>query len=87
MGKRTAVAVHRCRFVDFDPSAISALAFPPLPLPKRTAAPQPLTFGPLAVGHTNGNIDLCQWTGSGERSSSPQAWVVRKVNRHPSDLQ
>ena len=29
----TALAVHRCRFVAFSPSAITALAFPPLRLP------------------------------------------------------
>lgn len=78
------LAVHRCRFVDFTPSAVTALAFPPLPLPsvkgKKAATSQVFPgFGPLAVGRANGNIELCEWTGSNPRSQAPQAWVVRKV--------
>lgn len=33
MGESTTLAVHRCRFVDYTPSAITSIAFPPLPLP------------------------------------------------------
>lgn len=78
------LAVHRCRFVDFAPSAVTALCFPPLPLPsikgKKAAKSQTFPgFGPLVVGRANGNIELCEWTGSGPRSQAPQAWVVRKV--------
>ena len=78
------LAVHRCRFVDFAPSAVTALAFPPLPLPsvkgKRAAKNQAFPgFAPLVIGRANGNIELCEWTGSGPRSQAPQAWVVRKV--------
>lgn len=78
------LAVHRCRFVDFAPSAVTALAFPPLPLPsvkgKRVAKRQGFPgFGPLVVGRANGNIELCEWTGSSPRTQAPQAWVVRKV--------
>ncbi|KAF9073758.1 WD40-repeat-containing domain protein [Rhodocollybia butyracea] len=76
----TSVAVHRCRFIDFDPSAITAVAFPPLPLPytkpPKTQYPE---FGVLAVGHANGNIDLCEWTGLKNEFQSPQAWVIRKT--------
>lgn len=84
MGEQTTLAVHRCRFVDFTPSAITALAFPPLPLPsvkgkKSTSGQQPLKFGTLAVGHANGNIDLCEWVGADHETQSSQAWVVRKV--------
>ena len=86
MGETTTLSVHRCRFVDFTPSAITALAFPPLPLPsikgnkKRTTALDRVpTFGPLVVGHANGNIDIYEWTGSAEVAEAPQAWVVRKV--------
>jgi U3 small nucleolar RNA-associated protein 4 len=81
-----AVAVHRCRFVDFNPSAISALVFSPLPLPSalksekaESSRTKPQKFGTLAVGRANGSIDLCEWTGAGHQQTSPQAWVVRQV--------
>ena len=78
------LAVHRCRFVDFTPSAVTALCFPPLPLPsvkgKRAATNKSFPgFGILVVGRANGNIELCEWTGSNPRGQAPQAWVVRKV--------
>jgi U3 small nucleolar RNA-associated protein 4 len=85
MGETTTLSVHRCRFVDFTPSAITALAFPPLPLPsikgkkRATAQDRIPTFGPLVVGHANGNIDIYEWTGTAEAVEAPQAWVVRKV--------
>ncbi|KAM5538245.1 hypothetical protein V8D89_008132 [Ganoderma adspersum] len=88
------LAVHRCRFVDFAPSAVTALAFPPLPLPsvkgKRAAKHQGFPgFGPLVVGRANGNIELCEWTGSSPRSQAPQAWVVRKtlIGPYPSKVE
>jgi hypothetical protein len=84
MGEPTTIAVHRCRFVDYNPSAITALAFPPSPLPSAkgkstSAGNRPLKFGTLAVGHANGNIDLCEWVGHESDSQCTQAWVVRKV--------
>ncbi|KAJ3508306.1 hypothetical protein NLJ89_g5832 [Agrocybe chaxingu] len=103
----TTLSVHRCRFVDYAPSAITALAYPPLSLPsikgkKKTAAgKQPLRFGLLAVGHANGNTDICEWMGRERDQQCSQAWVVRKilpgpypskvdslalVIRHPEDL-
>lgn len=81
----TTLAVHRCRFVDYAPSAITALAFPPLPLPsvkgkkKSTFGKQRLKYGTLAVGHANGNIDLSEWMGGEHDVQSSQAWVIRKV--------
>ena len=82
----TTLSVHRCRFVDYTPSAVTALAFPPLPLPsakakgKKTAVVrEALKFGTLAVGRANGNIELCEWTGSEQELEAPQAWVVNKV--------
>ena len=83
----TTLSVHRCRFVDYAPSAITALAFPPLPLPsvkvvkkkKTTARKQSFKFGLLAIGHANGNIDLCEWMGAERQTQCSQAWVVRKV--------
>lgn len=80
----TTLAVHRCRFVDFAPSAVTALAFPPLPLPsvkgKQKASSRKFSkYGTLAVGRANGNIELCEWTGTGSQIEAPQAWVCRKV--------
>jgi len=86
-GDTTTLAVHRCRFVDYAPSAITALAYPPLPLPsvkgkkKLTTGKESIKFGILAVGHANGNIDLCEWVGNDRERQCPQAWVVRKVRR------
>jgi U3 small nucleolar RNA-associated protein 4 len=85
MGETTTLSVHRCRFIDFNPSSITALAFPPLPLPsikgkrKATTADRVPKFGPLIVGHANGNIEIYEWTGSTDTVEAPQAWVVRKV--------
>lgn len=84
MGETTTLSVHRCRFVDFTPSSITALAFPPLPLPsikrkgKNKVAPAGRVPN-LIVGHANGNIEIYEWTGSTETVEAPQAWVVRKV--------
>ncbi|TFK41379.1 WD40-repeat-containing domain protein [Crucibulum laeve] len=85
----TTLSVHRCRFVDYAPSAVTTLAFPPLPLPsvkgkkKTTPGKQPLRFGTLAVGHANGNIDLCEWAGGEHEVQCPQAWVKRKTLSGP----
>ncbi|RHZ61888.1 hypothetical protein Glove_345g7 [Diversispora epigaea] len=66
--------VHRCRFVDFMPAAINALAFTP-----------PTTRPILACGRANGNIEIwnpqTQWnlekTIPGEKNTSVEAltWV------------
>ncbi|KAH6917613.1 U3 small nucleolar RNA-associated protein 4 [Coprinopsis sp. MPI-PUGE-AT-0042] len=86
---RTALSVHRCRFVDYAPSAITALAFAPLPLPsikgkKKSSGNHqttrtPVRFGTLAVGHANGNIDLCEWMGGEQDTQCPQGWVVKQT--------
>ncbi|KAI8995336.1 WD40 repeat-like protein [Trametes punicea] len=88
------LAVHRCRFVDFTPSAVTALCFPPLPLPsvkgKKAASSSTFpAFGPLVIGRANGNIELCEWTGASPRGQAPQAWVVRKtlVGPYPSKVE
>lgn len=85
MAEGTTLSVHRCRFVDFSPSAVTALAFPPLPLPsvkgkKKASIKKKLKFGILAIGRANGNIELCEWTGHDHQNSAPQAWVVKKVS-------
>ncbi|KAJ6519601.1 WD40-repeat-containing domain protein [Mycena sanguinolenta] len=93
MSDATTLALHRCRFVDFNPSPITALAFPPLSLPSPNKKPssfgkQPLRFGTLAVGHANGNIDLCEWTGAEGDLQSSQAWAIRTtlVGPYPSKV-
>lgn len=78
------LSVHRCRFVDFTPSAITAIAFPPLPLPKIKDEKIPSTsrtkkFGTLVTGRANGNIELCEWSGAEYENQAPQGWVIRKV--------
>ena len=80
----TNLSVHRCRFIDYTPSPITALAFPPLSLPPikgkhLSAARNALDYGMLAVGRANGNIELCQWTGARPQNPAPQAWAVVKV--------
>ncbi|KAI9445451.1 WD40 repeat-like protein [Lactarius indigo] len=85
----TTLAVHRCRFVDFSPSSVTALAFPPLPLlstkgkQKATAEDRASMFGPLIVGRANGNIEIYEWTGSVSTAEAPQAWVLRKTLSGP----
>ena len=76
------VKVHRCRFVDHLPAAITALAFPPLPLPSlkgKAKATSPLKFPHLAIGRANGNIELAEWSNDNPTDQAPQAWVVSKV--------
>ncbi|ELU44512.1 hypothetical protein AG1IA_01474 [Rhizoctonia solani AG-1 IA] len=57
-----ALGVHRCRFVGWSPSPITALALPP---PHKS---HNLPFPPLAVGRQNGSIELYRWAAKG---SSP----------------
>jgi U3 small nucleolar RNA-associated protein 4 len=77
--------VHRIRFVDWTPSSITALAFPPCAPPSLTqsykgaAAGSDIHFEVLAVGRENGNIELCEWAGVENEVQAPQAWTTRKV--------
>ena len=80
------IAVHRCRFVDYSPSAITAFAFPPLRLPsvkgKENAASSSKKVyrpGALAIGRANGNIEIHEWTSPERSVQAQQSWVVRKV--------
>ena len=81
----TTLTVHRCRFVDFSPSSVTALAFPPLSLlstkgkQRATTEGRAPVFSPLIVGRANGNIEIYEWTGSAAAAEAPQAWVLRKV--------
>ncbi|KAK7064410.1 WD-repeats-region domain-containing protein [Favolaschia claudopus] len=93
MAEATTLALHRCRFVDFNPSPITALAVPPFSLPSPTKklstfGKQPLRFGTLAVGRANGNIDLYDWTGAEGDLQSAQAWALRTtlVGPYPSKV-
>ncbi|KIJ21469.1 hypothetical protein PAXINDRAFT_123248 [Paxillus involutus ATCC 200175] len=90
------IALHRCRFVNYSPSPITTLAFPPLPLPslrkrktgKERERDRGGGFGTLVVGHANGNIDLLEWTGEDGEPQAPQAWHIRKTlpGPHPSKV-
>lgn len=80
---RLKLKVHRSRFVDWAPSAITAIALPPAPPPAPSNKAQSLSlkwFGTLAIGRANGNIELYEWSEDPEEKSfAPQAWVLRKV--------
>lgn len=88
----TPIALHRCRFVDYSPSPITALAFPPLPLPslrtkkagKERERDRVQEYGTLVVGHANGNIDLLEWTGEDDELQARQAWQLRKTLPGPN---
>ena len=78
------ISVHRCRFVDYTPAAITAIALPPLPLPPvkgkgKDTDTSLSNFGVLAVGRANGNIELLEWTESDNQLHAPQAWVAKMV--------
>ena len=64
------VPLHRVRFVDWSPSAITALALSPIPYQGSTSAARSV----LAVGRDNGNIDLCMWC---EDTTSGHASVAK----------
>ncbi|KAI0034917.1 WD40 repeat-like protein [Vararia minispora EC-137] len=88
MGESSTLAVHRCRFVDYAPSAITSILVPPLPLPstkgKQKAGVSRRT-GHLVVGRANGDIEIYEWTGpQGEVVGVPQAWVVCKTLAGPN---
>ena len=63
------VPVHRVRFVDWSPSAITALALSPVAWTESAAAGRSV----LAIGRDNGNIDLCTWC-EGQSGSIAQGW-------------
>lgn len=88
------LAVHRCRFVDFKPAAITSIAFPPLALPSKRHGKKRSQnhlqhqhphrrYAPMAVGRANGNIEILEWAmPEHEQEKEPQAsqaWVLTKV--------
>ena len=84
VSNQNTLSVHRCRFVDFTPSPITAFAVPPLPPPPNVGKHPRieqyfLRPSTLAIGHANGSIDLCQWASAASELRSSQAWVLSKV--------
>ncbi|KAG9056209.1 U3 small nucleolar RNA-associated protein [Serendipita sp. 407] len=77
MTEHQTVKVHRCRFVDWLPSPITALAFPPSLLPPQKFSDD--TPPVLAVGRANGNIEIRKWAGSCPPNNTHQGWVVKQV--------
>lgn len=61
------VALHRVRFVDWSPSAITSIAFLPQSTPSSSSS-----RGLMAVGFENGNINLCTWVQDDNLPSSSQ---------------
>jgi U3 small nucleolar RNA-associated protein 4 len=82
--KMTHVSLHRCRFVDYPPSSITAIAFSHSSAP-HSALPPPKTLR-VAIGRNNGSIEIWnplsgKWhhettlQGGNDRSIEGLAWV------------
>ncbi|KAF8306044.1 WD40 repeat-like protein [Clavulina sp. PMI_390] len=91
--ERTNLTVHRCRFVDWTPSEITAVAFSPLAPPNssstRSIAPSTSSVsshGILAVGRGNGVIEICEWSRPEVRGNeiASQGWTIRRVLAGPN---
>lgn len=85
MDNRHSVRLHRCRFLDWSPSPITALAFPPSLLISKNTPNSP--FPILAVGRANGNIELWRWASSKSSkkigNGTHQGWVIHQVRTSP----
>lgn len=73
--KSKATALHRCRFPDWSPSAITSLSLTPTSFKTNL-----LNFsessnerGLLAVGRANGDVELMCWGGH-------QGWIAWRVS-------
>jgi U3 small nucleolar RNA-associated protein 4 len=81
MDTRHSVRLHRCRFLDWSPSPITALAFPPASLSSKKFHRD--IHPVLAVGRTDGNIELWRWVSSKPTKtgaiSTNQGWVMHQV--------
>ncbi len=95
MASKSAHALHRIRFVDYEPSPITSLQFAPLPLPSpipQVAAQQAerhwrkpsAEFGCLVVGRQNGQIDVWEYEHALEEEGHHGGWVLDKVGAAPS---
>lgn len=78
----SSLALHRVRFMDWSPSAITSIAF----LPSSNSSSS-TSRGLMAVGFENGNINLCIWVQDENLPSSsqkkqnmmpvlPKGWIV-----------
>lgn len=88
--------VHRVRFVDYDPSPITSIAYTPLPLPSPDAAianaqsnlqrskgrPE---FGTLVVGRQNGQVDIWEFVESGRAHGPFGGWILERVSHQEHD--
>jgi U3 small nucleolar RNA-associated protein 4 len=87
------IPLHHCKFIDYTPASITAIAFPPLPL-RSASSPSSASastvngqtasserdkaeMGWMAVGKGNGDVELFRWVQRGEGS---QGWVYFKVS-------
>ena len=79
------IPLHHCKFVDYTPSSVTAIAFPPIPLPTRrrattssssTSSTKEPEMGIMAVGKGNGDVEIFRWV---ERSEGGQGWVLYRV--------
>ena len=77
MAEKQTVRLHRCRFIDWSPSPITALAFPPAVLSPRKFLPNVIPV--LAVGRANGNIEIWKWAGPCPPNKMHQGWVICQV--------
>lgn len=81
MDTRHPVRLHRCRFLDWSPSPITALALPPAVVSSKKFI---IDAHPvLAVGRADGNVELWRWATykparTGAISTSP-GWVMHQV--------
>ncbi|TIB33895.1 hypothetical protein E3P84_01988 [Wallemia ichthyophaga] len=78
------IPIHRNRFLDLNPHSISALAFPPPP--KHAKDSEWLGFGLLAVGKSNGDIELKHYVNTATHSQLSvkkqppgKGWVLDKI--------
>lgn len=70
-----AVPLHRCRFPDWSPSAVTALAITPASFDAGLLefGGHSAERGVLAVGRANGDVELMLWGGQ-------QGWIAWRVS-------
>ncbi|GJJ09488.1 hypothetical protein Clacol_003711 [Clathrus columnatus] len=77
----SALHAHRCRFVDYTPTPITALAFPPLYLKNNqefSSQNLKLECNFLALGRANGNIEIHTWLIL-DHDASKYAWSLYMI--------
>lgn len=80
---KTRATLHRIRFVDYQPPAVTSLAL----TPHTWKANLVFSYAHsqrqvLAVGKANGNIEIHVWIGdvTGSQKSNKQGWVLDRVS-------